>query len=260
RAKPAFLSHPAREPDVYRLLLAPAALGTARCFAVASSGAPHAWLLLERVPGVELYQVGRLQTWEQVARWLARLHLRFAADARAGTLPASLLRYDRAFLELWSARAAARADRFAPSRTQRAALGRLLDRYGDVVERLLALPPTLIHGECYASNVLVQPTPAGLRVCPIDWEMAAVGPGLVDLAALVAGGWQAAQRRRVALAYHAELRALGADAPPVGQLLADLDHCRLHLALQWLGWADGWTPPPQHAHDWLADALALGGR
>jgi aminoglycoside phosphotransferase (APT) family kinase protein len=42
-------------------------------------------------------------------------------------------------------------------------------------------------------------------VCPVDWEMAAVGPGLVDLAALSAGGWTAPEREALALAYYAAL-------------------------------------------------------
>ena len=30
----------------------------------------------------------------------------------------------------------------------------------------------------------------------------------------------------------------------------------LLVALQWLGWSDDWTPPPEHRHDWLSEALA----
>ena len=36
-----------------------------------------------------------------------------------------------------------------------------------------------------------------------------------------------------------------------------LEHFRLHLAIQWLGWSRDWSPPAEHAHDWLADALRL---
>jgi len=36
-----------------------------------------------------------------------------------------------------------------------------------------------------------------------------------------------------------------------------LNCCRLFLAVQWLGWADKWVPPSEHAHDWLAEALEL---
>jgi hypothetical protein len=39
-----------------------------------------------------------------------------------------------------------------------------------------------------------------------------------------------------------------------------LDAAQLHLSLQWLGWSPDWTPPPEHARDWLADALATAER
>src|SRR5207244_7203663 len=82
-------------------------------------------------------------------------------------------------------------------------------RYSQVVERLLTLPLTLIHGEFYPSNILVHEietcrsrlTGDTVRVCPVDWEMAAVGPGLIDLAALTAGAWTDEEKTALALAY-----------------------------------------------------------
>ncbi len=52
--------------------------------------------------------------------------------------------------------------------------------------RLAGLPAVFVHGEFYASNILVSPG----RVCPVDWEMAGIGPGVLDLAAL-ATAWRA---------------------------------------------------------------------
>jgi thiamine kinase-like enzyme len=87
-------------------------------------------------------------------------------------------------------------------------------------------------------------------VAPVDWEVAAVGPGLTDLAALV-GGWSDQGREAIAAAY-----ASVADAS-----LASLDYARLQLALKWLGWAPpSWTPPEGQRHDWLVEALELAER
>lgn len=219
RAKPEFLHDPLREIEAYRLLAA-AGLGTPRVY---DQGAD--WLLLERVAGVELYQRDELEAWQRAAAWLARLHRLFAE-----TPPASphLLRYDADYYRGWADRA-------------RAFVGAQLDpvvaRYDAVIERLCALPTTFIHGEFFASNVLV----AAERVAPIDWEMAAIGPGLIDLAALTSGRWSEDERWAIAAAY------------------GDLDReafecCHLHLALQWLGWSSDWTPPAEHAHDWLGEA------
>jgi Ser/Thr protein kinase RdoA (MazF antagonist) len=257
RVKPAFLHNPLREIEVYRGLLVPHPLGSATCYGtVIDAEADRYWLFLERVPGRELYQVGEFSTWQRVARWLAVFHRRFAPEARR--LGAShLLRYDGAYYRHWLERARA----FVQARSQdRSAFGRLAERYDRVIDRLLAVPTTFLHGDFHASNVLVLETAVGLRVCPVDWEMAAVGPGLMDLAALTAGGWSEAERTDLAFAYHAEWAAQGDEGREFADFLSDLDHCRLHQAVQWLGWAPEWSPPPEHRQDWLGEALRLADR
>ncbi|MCW2964545.1 MAG: hypothetical protein JWO17_1797 [Actinomycetia bacterium] len=223
RVKPEFLHDPGREIEAYRLL-AGRRLGTPAYY-----GAGRGWILLEKVPGVELAQVGELEAWRRAARWLARLHATFAVTPPSSRL---LLDHDAAYYRLWPQRAAARAPE----------VSWIAARYEPVVERLVALPKTLIHGEFYASNILV----AGERVAPVDWEMAAVGAGLVDLAALVTG-WTGEERAAILAAYS------GVDD------LA-LAACRLHLALQWLGWSADWTPPPAQAYDWLGEVRETAER
>ena len=252
--KPAFLYEPRREIEVYQRVLGPRRLGTATCYgAVVDERLGRYWLFLERVAGVELYQVGELSTWQQAARWLAGLHTQLAAESGGFAAAAHLLTYDGDFYRQWPRRALA----FRAADPGKQGLEWLAGRYDRVVECLLALPATFLHGEFYASNILVQETAAGLRVCPVDWEMAAVGPGLIDLAALTAGKWTEEERRLLALAYHAELGQSGREAMTPEALLAALDCCRLHLAVQWLGWSPAWSPPPEHAHDWLKEALTL---
>jgi aminoglycoside phosphotransferase (APT) family kinase protein len=225
QVKPAFLYDPLREIEVYRDVLATQALGTAKFYGAVTDNGRH-WLFLENVMGDLLWQVGDFAVWRAAARWLARLH-------RTPTASPRLLCYDGAYYRQWMERAAA----FHPT------AGDLAPAYERAVERLLQLPSTFIHGELYASNVLVQ----GNRICPIDWEMAALGPGLIDLAALSAGEWTEEQRADLARAYG------GAD--PVA-----LDACRLHLAVRWLGWSKEWTPPREHAQNWLQEARALAAK
>jgi Phosphotransferase enzyme family len=230
-AKLDFLHDPRREPQVYRSLLANAGLGTAECAAaVVDPVHEQYWLVVEKVPGVELYQVGELEQWAKALRWIARCH-----DHFAGIAPADyLVRYDRRFFELWPARAELS-----------------LPGYESVAARLAGLPTTLVHGDLYPSNVLV----GDGRVCPVDWELAGVGPGILDVAALTLG-FPEQDASVLAEAYRQALRR----PPPASRFVKDLDCARLHLAVQWLGWSKEWAPPPEHARDWRTELPRLAER
>jgi hypothetical protein len=237
--------------------LAEQQLGTAVCYGVVvDPQAQRYWLFLERVTGRELYQVGEIGVWQEAARWLAVLHSRFGG--KSGLAATRLLRHDRGYHRLWMQRALEFARQPGPRylADERHRLEWLAGRYEKVVEYLAALPTTFIHGEFYASNILVAERGDRLRVCPVDWEMAAVGPGMLDLAALTAGAWSRAEREVIALAYQENLpgrqRWSGRE-----DFLAELDFCQLHLAVQWLGWSQQWAPPSAHAHSWLSEALRL---
>jgi hypothetical protein len=221
--KPEFLYNPLREVEAYRVL-ATSGLGAPICH-----DAGDDWVLLEKVAGLELWQVGDLDSWVEAARWLDRLHALFAVRPPDSQ---HFLRYDAAYFRMW------------PNRAQRRhpVLSSVLGGYERVVEMLSGLPTTLIHGEFYASNVLV----AGRRIAPVDWEMAGIGPGVLDVAAL-STGWTEEESAAIVGAY--------GDVPT-----AELDAARLHLALQWLGWSPQWTPPPEHAHDWLGEAMLVAER
>ena len=260
-AKPDFLCDPRREIAVYRDLLAPHRLPAPRYYGSwVDEDRGRYWLFIERVAGVPLAEVGELAVWQAAARELASLHRRFAGTAAGAATAAPLIRYDAAYYAQWPERAVAflRDAQPAPSDAILRALQRLREAYGRVVAELTALPATLLHGECYAANVLVQETPEGRRMAFVDWEMAALGPGLVDLAALTAGRWTEPERATLAAAY-AEALGDGAVAPPDRWARA-FECCRLHLALQQLGWSRTWSAPPHHAHDWLSEALRLAER
>ena len=243
---------------MYRSILNDADIGTARCYAsLADDPADHYWLCLENVPGVELYQVGELLTWQSVAEWLARLHERFSRDGgwRSSAGGRRALRIGEPLMQAWYDRAHA----FAAERQDvaaREALRTLESCWKEVVATLVAWPRTLLHGEFYASNVLVG-NGRPLRVCPIDWEMAADGPGVIDLAALTAGVWPHDEPGRIVDAYVDAAVAQG----DVRWTRSDFDHAlvcaRVYLAVQWLGWARDWTPPSEHSHDWAAELATV---
>lgn len=248
-AKPRFLHDPEREPEVYRALLPQAPAGPPEFFgSLLEPG--RRWLFVEWVEGRELFQVGERELWEAAARWLGRFHVALAPQSERYRREARLLDHDAAFYRRWIGR----AREFG---TDAKATEWLEARHEQVVEALLAQPRTVVHGEFYASNVLVasgsEHSPLGqesdARVAPVDWELAAVGSGLSDLAALVSG-WPESDRAAIAAAY------AGAGVPAFSR--RDLDFARLQVAIQWLGWAPPeWEPPEGQRHDWLGEAVAL---
>jgi Ser/Thr protein kinase RdoA (MazF antagonist) len=250
-AKPAFLHDPRREPAVYASLLAPRRIGPRYYGSAIDPGIERYWLFVERVEGRELYQVGDLEIWQAVASWLGKMHSRLGADLEGDTRRARLIEYDESYYRRWIERAREFAAMPGQPGSRAEGIAWIAARYDRAVEGLLELPKTVIHGEFYASNVLVVDETAGPRVCPVDWEMAAVAPGLVDLAALTSGAWGEEEREAIVSAYRSGAGALTFSP-------AQLDLARLHLSIQWLGWAPpSWTPPEGQRHDWLAEALAL---
>jgi Ser/Thr protein kinase RdoA (MazF antagonist) len=248
RAKPPFLLDPAREGLVYRELLgrdgdwAPALLAVE-----VDRDCDRHWVLIERVRGRELFQAGDLETWCAVARWLARMQA--CLTPRALRCAAPLLRYDDALYARWAERAL-RFGRPGPK------LRSALESWDELSRELQALPVAFLHGEFYASNILLADPPRKPSIAAIDWELAALGPGLLDLAALSSGDWDEEERWAMALAYHEAAQFSGplADRPRFSRALA---LARLHLAVQWLGWSDSWTAPAHLAHDWREDGERL---
>jgi len=259
QARPEFLYEPRREIQAYRRILPFAPPGTATWYGAVVNPTTQRYLLfLERVDGLELRHVGAFSIWERAARWIARFHRSFSpADLARLVEQSRVLVYDAAFYWRWLER----ARRFA---ARRPAVRRRIDRiargYAPVVSRLARMPRTLIHGEFYPCNVLIRRTGYRVRVCPVDWEMAGLGPGLIDLACLTAG-WAQRDQRTLMRAYRgaASDGATKSAAIP-NDFWLDFLCCRLHLAVRMLGWSDTWAPPPHHAHDWLAEAEWLADR
>jgi aminoglycoside phosphotransferase (APT) family kinase protein len=241
---------PLREIAVYRHALATGGLSTPRLIAaVAEPAIGRYWLFLEKVEGPPLWQVGEFEAWLEAARFLGRMHRQFASNTVRLIKPARLIRYDGEACLTWLDRAA----KYAPSLLddRRAMVERLVAVGPAIASRIDALPATFVHGEFYASNVLVEAAESAPRVRPVDWEMAGVGPGLIDLAAITAGKWTAEQRAAFVDAY----RQAGEFS------LRDFDEafdlCRLYQAIHCIGWSPTWSPPAEHAFDWLGHATQL---
>jgi len=250
-AKPSRALDPRREIAVYRSLLQGSGV-PAPCFfgAAEDERSGRAWLFLERVPGEVLADVGEPAAWRAAARWAAQLGAA-VEENRGPAVDRLLLDRDRGWHEHWIAAATAACE--VSGRDELAA--RLRHSAAAFLDRLEALPRAFVHGELYASNVVVDER-GEAQPKPVDWEMAGTGPFALDLAAL-ATGWTGEERQGLCEAFRQALPGGEGDGISAADLAEAVALCELALALQWLGWASDWLPPAEHRRDWAAEATRL---
>jgi len=233
-----------RELEVYRRLLPPSGLGPPRYHgAVWDERRRRFWLLLELVDGRRLGEC-KAPLWEAAAGWLGRLHGEFGGREQLLRRSAALQRHDQEFF----LRAAERAERELGrlSRTLARRLGGLLSGYDEIARWMASTPPTLVHGSYRPQNILVAGPPAEPRICPVDWELAAIGSRLHDLAYL-ADGWEPPALDALLDAYESKARECDVPVPPRTELRAGLDRFRFHRSVASLGHCAGWRQPDSTA-------------
>jgi hypothetical protein len=166
----------AYEARVYSDVLAPLSISQPIFYGAARVDA-DTWLFLEYLG--EQASVDEAPSpaegLQQAARWIGTFHA--TNESRAGSLTA-LVRYDARYYEQWPYRTSAMAGDW---HRRLPWLRPLCEHAGELATALLSQPVTVLHGEFAPSNVLLR---EGV-VCPVDWESAAIGPGEVDLAALI---------------------------------------------------------------------------
>jgi thiamine kinase-like enzyme len=226
-----------REIEVYRRLLDPAALGTPRH--LGSQCAPqdgHSWLLLEHARGARLAKRDA-RNWNAAAAWLGRLAGHWAArgrDAPPGVLAVHDLLALQAVVEEARREVASLAPRLA--RELRSALV----GHETLLEVLADQPPTLVHGSFRPQNILVDADAAPAHLAPVDWEHAALGCALYDVAFLTAG----LERERAAALVAAQAAAAaecGQRLPPPDEAWELVRILRLHKFLRSLSRARRWA-------------------
>jgi hypothetical protein len=154
------------------------------------------------------------------AAWCGRYHA-WAAGLTDTPDLGFLARQDADTYRAWSARAAALA---AAAGLAPAWLARACAHHDAAAARLAASDRTILHGEFGVANVLWRDG----AIFPVDWESAAVGPGAIDVAALVYG-WPESIERRCRAAYW---QARGTAPPPDDELVWGA--ALLHTGLRWL--------------------------
>jgi hypothetical protein len=159
------------------------------------------------------------------AEWIGAFH-----RSATGIVGASALnRWTEDFYLRWPDRAAA----FAPAAEVVLDRARLRDVFVDRIGRLVA-DETLVHGDYYSDQVFVSEG----SVDVVDWELAAIGCGEVDLATLTLGR----SAEATALIEDAYVRARWPDGVDDGHA-ARLFLARIFLLLRLVGVAPDWPDP-----------------
>jgi aminoglycoside phosphotransferase (APT) family kinase protein len=220
-----------RELGVYRALIGDAGIGTARYYgSVWDDARGRHWLLLEHVDGTVLASLD-VEQWIAPMAWLARMQARFAGAAFLSAPPAFLQRHDAAFFEARADRALRSVARIAPALTGR--ITAVLRGYEQIVAPMANQPPTLVHGAFRPANMLVDNSRRPARICPVDWELAAVGSPLYDLA-FFCDGFEPPILDRMWDAYLEEAAAGGLSVPPREEFRWLIDCFRLYRVIAWL--------------------------
>jgi hypothetical protein len=223
-----------REVRVYQELLAGAGLGTAGYYdSIRDEADGRFWLLLEFVGGTPLAYCA-FEDWVAAAGWLGRLHTHFAGHADRLRGCAFLLRHDADFFWAKAQLALAAVAEAAPPLARR--LADVLGRYGRCVEVMAGQPPTLVHGAYKPRHILMGLDARPPRICPVDWELAALGSAFYDLAFL-AYGFDPPSLDQLLDAYRREALAHGLSLPDQGEVRRAVDCFRLHRVLKALGGA-----------------------
>lgn len=238
----------AYEAQVYCEVLEPLGLSTARLFGVHRSASGETWLILQQLDrAAVLPKTPDAAAMVFAARWIGR----FGALSGSGLDGSAngLQTYDEDYYRGWGRRMVESGE---PATRGAHWLGTLRDRFDESVRTLLAAPSTVIHGEYYPANILVQDG----TIYPVDWETAAVAPGEIDLAFLT-DLWPTELVEQAEQAYRV---ARWPDGAPSG-FEDTLRAARFYLLLRWAGEQRAWSKPARrtfHLRQLRAQAERLG--
>jgi hypothetical protein len=208
-------------------------------------------LVLMAVPGWDLrYQ--DLDCWALAAEELGVMHAAFASQARELESYDFLARHDASGCIATAQHAhtvlsAGRADTAG-------LIQRVVEDYERVAVELAAERRTLVHGDLAPKNIVLADRDHTKRAVFVDWEWAAIGPGLGDLADLVNGLDEGAARRML----EAYAGSAGAAVPTEDRALTrSFKLALLHNTMFRLGRSTDWKVSDDQVNVWARAAVDL---
>ena len=220
-----------REIAVYRDLLPGAGLDTADYYgSVSDPAGGRFWLLLEYVEGVPVRHL-TFERWIAPAKWLGRMYGCFGRRPALWEGCPLLVRHDATFFHSTADQALRSATDYSAELGQR--LAPVVGRYDEAVAVMTAQPPTLVHGTFRPAQIITDDSTNPPRICPVDFEKAAVGASLYDLTFLV-DGFDPPRLRRLFEAYREGAAQGGVRVPDDVEMNHVVDCFRLHRVMNWL--------------------------
>jgi aminoglycoside phosphotransferase (APT) family kinase protein len=243
-----------RECYVYEKVLAGRNLGTPELYGVVwDEPSSRHWLLLEFVQG-RLLRHCPAGDWIAAASWLGRLHGSIAGREAELARPGLLVNFNEAYVRDIAQRALRAVG--SRSRSLHRRLEAALGRYHAMIEEFCAGQPTLVHASYRPKNILVDTRSAPVRICPVDWELAAVGPYLHDLACL-ANEVDSPLIERLCEAYAEGAAAFGLPVSGTLEMREELEGLRLHRVLRSIARSTDWAYPNSAVNMLVAKAATI---
>lgn len=218
---------------VYQRILSRVDLGTPQLYFVRWEPARRTyWLFLEDLGDSRLRDSRNFNRWVQAARWSGRFH------ARTRHLPAAVTSFLPARDYEHYQRCAESVRSILPDLQprDRRLIEPALHHYGRRLEWFAALPRTVIHGQYFPKNIMLRLRSHDQPLAVIDWETAALGPGMYDLISISSGGWTEDARRVMWRAYFDEYHAETGIAREWEDFCEEARETELYHALEWLAW------------------------
>ena len=240
-----------REVRIYEELLRDADLPVPRYHGVIwNEASGRLEVYLEHINDWNLKYQG-LEHWFTAARRLAQLHAHFAGQSEKLRASEFLLRFDADYFSEWAERALSVVQNL--SAELGAALKRVTSNYDRVTAILTGQPLTLVHNDLSPKNVIADRSCRPARICFVDWEMAGIGCGLLDLVHLKYGLDRESDRTMCAMYCDALADTTLLPATPDG-LARLFAACELHKTLYRLSFAKTWQLPIERTAQWVAEA------
>lgn len=220
-----------RELRVYEELLSDVELGTPRFYgSMWDEGAGKYRILIESIDAEIVKNIDERNGIPAV-EWLARMQRYFLDRTEQLAECGFLIEHDMSYYDSRAASAYRDVWDGAPSCAH--TLRHALDCYRRNVDSMISQPRCLVHGGYIPWHIIVDRHVEPPRVCVVDWELAARGGTLFDLATFIDDG-AGPLRDKLCAAYRDAANSYGVPVLPEAQMKHTIECFRLHRVVDWL--------------------------